>query len=150
MAEVVVELVVMKLVVVPVCPVKSWRVVEARMRGPAVNVEEAVERKPFKNARVVEVACSLVASLVNGQENVIEPLPQPLQLVTVRLPMLATFARRLVVEAKLETYRLVVVALVVVEFWKTNGNGVSLVCVLPEVIRWLTVPRPTATNEPLP
>ncbi len=33
----------------------------------SVRVEEAVEMKPFKNARVVEVACSLVESLVKGK-----------------------------------------------------------------------------------
>ena len=37
----------------------------------SVRVEEAVEMKPFKNARVVEVACSLVESLVNGKAKVV-------------------------------------------------------------------------------
>ena len=41
-------------------------VVEAR-------VEEAVERKPFKKARVVEVAFSLVESLVKGKESPFPP-----------------------------------------------------------------------------
>ena len=34
-----------------------------------MRVEEAVEINPFKNARVVDVACSLVESLVNGHAN---------------------------------------------------------------------------------
>jgi hypothetical protein len=34
-------------------------------------VEEAVERKPFRKARVVLVACSPVPSFVKGQANVI-------------------------------------------------------------------------------
>lgn len=34
----------------------------------SVRVEEAVEMKPFRNARVVDVACSLERSLVKGQE----------------------------------------------------------------------------------
>ncbi len=34
------------------------------------SVDEAGARKPFRKARVVEVACSLVPSFVNGQEKV--------------------------------------------------------------------------------
>lgn len=34
----------------------------------SVRVEEAVEMKPLRKARVVEVACSLVESLVKGKE----------------------------------------------------------------------------------
>ena len=35
-----------------------------------VRVEEAVEIKPLRNSRVVEVACSFVESLVKGKANV--------------------------------------------------------------------------------
>ena len=56
-------------------------VVEAR-------VEEAVERKPFKKARVVEVAFSLVPSLVQGKikpgEEESEPLVRVKLAPTVR------------------------------------------------------------------
>lgn len=77
----------------------------------SVRVEDAVERNPFRKASVVEVACSFVESLVNGHENVIEPAPpQPVQDVTVRLPIVATLALKFVVEARLETKRLVEVA----------------------------------------
>jgi hypothetical protein len=51
--------VIAKLVVVAAVPVALEKV-------KLVRVEEAVERKPFKNARVVEVAFSPVPSLVNG------------------------------------------------------------------------------------
>ena len=37
-----------------------------------VKVEDAVERKPFKKARVVEVAFSLVESLVHGKAKLME------------------------------------------------------------------------------
>jgi hypothetical protein len=49
-----------KLVVVALVPV-------ALAKLKLVSVDDAVERKPFKNARVVEVACSLVPSLVKGK-----------------------------------------------------------------------------------
>ena len=42
------------------------------MKVKSESVEEAVERKPLRKARVVEVACSLVPSLVNGHAKVIE------------------------------------------------------------------------------
>jgi hypothetical protein len=68
-----------------------------------VKVEEAVERKPLRSASVVEVACSPVPSLVNGHAKVM-PLPeaQPVQLVTLRLPIVAVLARRSVVDARPE------------------------------------------------
>ena len=47
-------------------------VVVARVIIKSVAVEDAVEMKPLRKARVVEVACSLVESLVNGKEKVIE------------------------------------------------------------------------------
>ena len=78
-------------VVVPWVAEKAWR------------VEEAVDRKPFRKASVVEVACSLVESLVKGQEKVIPPEPQPVQEVTVKLPILAVFTRRSVLEAVPDT-----------------------------------------------
>ena len=64
-------------------------------------VEEAVEINPFKNASVVDVACSPVDSFVKGQA--IVPPEHPLHVVTVRFPMFATFALRLVVDANPET-----------------------------------------------
>ena len=84
------------------------------MSGPVVKVEEAVERKPFKKARVVEVAFSPEPRVVNGKVNEL-PLPHPVQLVTVRLPMFATFALRLVEEAKFETKKSEAVA-----FWRVE------------------------------
>jgi len=58
----------------------------------SVSVEEAVERKPFKNARVVEVACSLVESLVKGQVIPPEADPQALP-VEERMPPLEKVAQ---------------------------------------------------------
>lgn len=103
-------------VIVPLKAVKACRVVEPRERKsvvvapprmvrpvpvvPPPRVEEAVARKPPWKLMMVAVACSLVESLVKGQEKVMEE--QPVQEVTVKLPMFATFARRLVVEASPE------------------------------------------------
>lgn len=47
-------------------------VVVALVIKASVKVEEAVERNPLSKARVVEVACSLVESLLNGYANVME------------------------------------------------------------------------------
>lgn len=65
-------------------------VVEAR-------VEEACVSNPPLNAMIVEVLCELSACLVKGQAKL-----QPVQEVTVRAPMFAVLARRLVVEARPE------------------------------------------------
>jgi len=61
---------------------------------------------------MVEVALWVPQSLpvVKGKAKVPAP-PQPVQEVTVRAPIAATLARRLVVEARLETKKSVVVAL---------------------------------------
>ena len=59
-----------------------------------VRVEEAVERKPFNKARVVEVEFSPVPRVVNGKLKDEPALPQPVQLVTVRLPIVAVLALR--------------------------------------------------------
>ena len=48
-------------------------------------VEDAGARKPFRNARVVEVACSFVASLVNGHANEEPPEAARVPLVNERL-----------------------------------------------------------------
>ena len=112
------KVVVVALVVVAFTPVKFWRVDEPLSNRLVVKklvveaepvtksedavvearVEEAVERSPFRKARVVEVACSLVPSLVN-----IQGMPQPAQLLTVRVPTVAVFALSCVVEAIFET-----------------------------------------------
>ena len=118
--------------IVPLNAVNIWRVVEPSERKlvvvapprivkpvpvvPPPIVEDATARKPFWNESVVEVACSLVPSFVKGQEKVIAPEPQPVQLVTVKFPILAVFDRRSVVEARAETNRLVDVAFVLVLF----------------------------------
>ena len=47
-------------------------VVVARVIRASVSVEEALEMKPAVKSRVVEVACSLVPSLVKGHRKVIE------------------------------------------------------------------------------
>lgn len=82
--------------------VEESKVVEALVawKRPFTD-EEALAMKPPTNSMIVEVACSPPACLVNGQEK--EEEPHPVQLVTVRLPMLATLARRSVVEARVET-----------------------------------------------
>jgi len=85
----------------------------------SVRVDDAVEINPFRNARVVEVACSLVESLVNGQPNVPAP-PQPEHDETTKLPIVAEFAKSSVVDARPETKRLVVVADVPVAFVKVR------------------------------
>lgn len=97
--------VIAKLVVVAAEPV-------ALEKLKLVRVDEAVETKPPEKSSVVEVACSLVPSLVNGKE---KELPQPAQVVKTRFPIVAEprvalLARRSVVEARPETWILVVVA----------------------------------------
>ena len=84
-----------KLVVVALVPV-------AVVKRKFVRVDEAVERKPFWNERVVEVAFSPEPRVVDGKAKP-PPPPQPVQLVTVRAPMLAMLARSCVVEARPET-----------------------------------------------
>jgi hypothetical protein len=59
------KFVVARLVVVAEVPV-------AIVKVKLVRVEDAVERKPFWNERVVEVACSPVESLLNGKEKLME------------------------------------------------------------------------------
>ena len=72
----------------------------------SVSVEEAVDRNPFKNAKVVEVACSPVPSFVNAQG---KPLPPEGQ------ELLQSPERQKVVAARLVEVALVVVALVAVK-----------------------------------
>ena len=88
-----------KLVVVAAVPV-------ALVKVKVVRVEEAVERNPFSKARVVEVACSLVESLVKGQGS-----PAAVEGHTVR----QSPARQIVSEAKAVEVALVVVLLVAVK-----------------------------------
>ena len=57
--------VVVALVVVALVAVKSWRVVEPATRKLELTVDEALEKKPLKRARVVEVAC-IVPLVKNG------------------------------------------------------------------------------------
>ena len=66
-------------------------------------MEEAVAMRllVLEKTIVVEVEFSPEPRVVNGKAKVLPP-PQPVQLVTVRLPMLAILARRLVVEARVE------------------------------------------------
>jgi hypothetical protein len=79
-------------------------VVDPATRSEELMVEEALEKKPLNKPSVVEVAC-IVPEVTNGYE-----LPQPVQEVTVRFPMAARLARRLVDEAIPETKREVEVA----------------------------------------
>ena len=86
---------------------EMWRVVEVALVVVALSesrelmVVDAVEIKPSRKASLVEVACSLVESLVKGQA--IPPSPQPAQEVTVRLPIVPMFDLISVVEARVET-----------------------------------------------
>ncbi len=64
---------------------------------------------------MVEVAC-MVPEVKKGYAKEAPPDPHPVQEVTVRLPRLATLARRSVVDARPETYRLVEVAEVMMAF----------------------------------
>jgi len=70
-------------------------------------VDDAGARKPLRKARVVEVAFSPVPRVVNGK---LKELPQPVHDETTKLPIVAKFALKFVVDAKEETKRLVVVA----------------------------------------
>ena len=74
---------------------------EPATKKDELTVEEALEKKPPKNPKRVEVAWSPFPCFVNGQAKLI--VAHPVQEVTVRLPILATFALRLVVEARPET-----------------------------------------------
>lgn len=118
--------------VVALTAVKSCRVEEAvarrfeRVERPEIL---SVVPKRFVEKRFVEVAAVVVerrmllktfepvkALLSERSVEEAEPLPpQPIQLPTVRVPMVAVLARISVVEARPETKRLVVVAFVVVE-----------------------------------
>ena len=57
---------------------------DGSLRSPEI-VDDAVEINPFKNARVVDVACSLVESLVNGKAKVEAGVALRVPLVRVRL-----------------------------------------------------------------
>lgn len=77
-----------------------------------VRVEDAVDKNPFKNASVVEVACSLDESFVNGKEN---PPAEATGHALLQSPD----------KQRVETARFVEVAFVVVEFcavkfWKVE------------------------------
>ena len=82
-------------------PVKFWRV-EELVTKRVERVDEAVERKPFRKARVVEVACSFVESLENGKAKEEDRVGQAV--------------RQSPVKQRVEAARLVEVALVVVPF----------------------------------
>ncbi len=85
-------------------------VVERLAKKPPVKVDEAVERKPLKNPRVVEVDTPQEVG-VNGNTSVeLQPIQEP----TVSVPMFPVVANKLVELAVVEK-KLVVVALVVVE-----------------------------------
>ena len=77
-------------VVVLFVAVKDWRVVDERARM-VERVEEAVEINPLLNSMVVEVAFSPVPRVLYGKAKVMEE--QPVHEVTVRLPIVALFAR---------------------------------------------------------
>ena len=98
-------------------PVVVPLVIKASLR-----VEEAVERKPFKKARVVEVAFSPVPSFVQGKEKPGEEESEPFD--KVRLPAIVKALKEPsapmygILERREEavTARLVVVAWEVVAF----------------------------------
>lgn len=104
-------------VVVELVAVKSWRVVEPLARSePLAAIEASTSNFAFEVVAVPPISTSVlepafgkidkalatleVANLELAAEG---PAEQPVQLVTVRLPMFATFARRSVVEAMAET-----------------------------------------------
>jgi hypothetical protein len=127
--------------------VAERRVVEALEAVKEVRVDEAVARNPPWKLMMVEVACSPVPSLVKGQGK--EEPEHPVQLVTVRLPMLAIFALKLVVEARPETKKLEVVAFCKVVELRTSKSPliVSLlvgviepIAILAEFVARLIVP----------
>ena len=116
------------MVEVALVAVNDWRVVLPRTRKllvvvappkivrpePVVllpMVEEAREYRPALKPikEVVALWVPKSANELNGKAKVEEP--QPVQLVTVKLPMLAMLERSSVVEARLETWRLVEVEL---------------------------------------
>lgn len=86
----------------------------------SVRVEEAVARKPLRNARVVEVACSLVESLVNGKAKLIEKVGQE--------------ARQSLERHKVPVAKVVEVAFVVVELLAVND------CKVVEALRKVWAP----------
>jgi len=88
-------------VVVAMVAVKLCKVVEPSA-SKVLKVVEAVETKPLRKAKVVEVAFSPVPSVVQGKAK-LPPPPQPVQDPTIRLPRMAEFARKFVVEASPET-----------------------------------------------
>lgn len=91
-------------------PVVVAAVPVAFVKRKLVSVEEAVEINPSKKAKVVDVAFSPELKVVNGKSKLEPPAPHPVQLPTVILPKMALLALRLVVEARPDIYREVVVA----------------------------------------
>jgi len=67
------RLVVVAAVVVAFVAVKFWRVVEPETRKDELTVEEALEKKPPKRPRMVEVAWSPLPCLVKGQAKLVPP-----------------------------------------------------------------------------
>ena len=93
------------------------------------SVEEAVDRKPFSNARVVEVACSPEPSLVKGQAKVEAAGKAVLQSPEIqRMVVEAYWEDSRVVEAFV-TVRLVVVKFVEVAFVVVAEVAVNVVSV---------------------
>ena len=96
-------------------------VVVALVAKRSVMVDDAVEIKPFKNARVVEVACSLVESLVKGQEK---------DILAVGQADLQSWEIQSVVKSPLVANKVVEVALVEVEldavkFWRVEDPATN-------------------------
>ncbi len=97
-----------RFVVVAFTEVRFGIVVEPVTRRVEFMVEDAVERKPPKNPRVVEVACSLVESFVNGNAKV-----RAAGKVVRQSP-----ERQSVFVAKVVEVAFVVVAFTPVKFWR--------------------------------
>jgi hypothetical protein len=93
--------------------VKAWSVVEplTRIVETLASVDEAVERKPFKKARVVEVAFSAEPRVLNGKA---KDEPDAGQAVLQSLEI------QRVVKAPVEEKKLVVVALDAVKSWSVE------------------------------
>jgi hypothetical protein len=102
-------------------------------------VEEAGARKPLRKARVVEVACSLVESLVNGKLNPGEDESVPL--VNERLLPMVRGTRAPLGEAY--------------GIWDDSEVTASLVVVAADVValtavKFCRVVEPTTNNSPAP
>jgi hypothetical protein len=99
------------------------------------SVDEAVERKPFKKARVVEVAFSAEPRVLNGKAKGPPAVGQE---------VLQSLEIQRVVKAPVEEKKLVVVALVPVAFWKKKFWSVveaKNVCSPPQMLL-VVVPKP--------